>query len=92
MIQVCSLGGGVASTALFLMSLHGEIESPADAAIFADTGAERQSTLDTIQMLKAYAKDFEVPVHIVKNESLPRCHGKCVRPNIKNWRYAILCL
>ena len=70
MIQVCSLGGGVASTALFLMSLHGEIENPADAAVFADTGAERQSTLDTIRFLEAYAKDFGVPVHIIKNEKL----------------------
>ena len=83
MIQVCSLGGGVASTALFLMSLHGEIESPADAAIFADTGAERQSTLDTIQMLKKYAKDFEVPVHIVKNESLPGVMENALNPDSK---------
>ena len=28
MIQICSLGGGVASTALFLMSLHGDNRKP----------------------------------------------------------------
>lgn len=65
MIQICSLGGGVASTALFLMSLHGEIENPADAAVFADTGWERQSTYNTINFLSDYAKQFDVPVHII---------------------------
>ena len=66
MIQICSLGGGVASSALFLMSLHGEVENPADAAMFSNTGDERQSTLDTIHLLKDYAAKFGVPVHIVK--------------------------
>ena len=68
--QICSLGGGVASTALFLMSLHGEIEQPAEAAVFADTGWERQQTLDTIQQLKEYAKDFDIPVYILNDGNI----------------------
>ena len=68
--QVCSLGGGVASTALFLMSLHGEIENPAEAAVFADTGWERQSTLDTIKDLQSYAKGFDVPVYILRGANI----------------------
>ena len=83
MIQICSLGGGVASTALFLMSLHGEIENPADAAMFADTGNERQTTLDTIHFLKDYAKDFGVPVHIVKNDRLPDIQTNALKPDSK---------
>ena len=82
-IQICSLGGGVASTALFLMSLHGEIENPADAAMFADTGNERQTTLDTIHFLKDYAKDFGVPVHIVKNDRLPDIQTNALKPDSK---------
>ena len=68
MIQICSLGGGVASTALFLMSLHGEIENPADAAVFADTGAELETTHNTIGKLTEYAKDFSVPVTVIRGE------------------------
>ena len=68
MIQICSLGGGVASTALFLMSLHGEIENPADAAVFADTGAELETTHNTIGKLTEYANDFDIPVTIVHSK------------------------
>ena len=67
MKQVCSLGGGIASTALFLMSLHGEIENPADCAVFADTGAELETTLNTINQLTDYAKDFDVDVLITRS-------------------------
>ena len=66
--QVISLGGGKASTSLFLRSLHGEIENPAELAVFADTGAEPQTTYNTIQYLQEYAKQFNVPVHIIKAE------------------------
>lgn len=67
MIQICSLGGGVASTALFLMSLHGEIENPCSHAVFADTGAELETTYNTISKLAEYAKPFNVSVHITKS-------------------------
>ena len=66
MIQVCSLGGGKASTAMFLKSLHGHIDAKIDAAIWADTGREPQSTHDTIQRLTEYAKDFGVPIYTVR--------------------------
>lgn len=67
MPQICSLGGGIASTALFLMSLHGEIEYPADIAVFADTGAELEATHKSITQLTEYAKQFDVSVHIVNS-------------------------
>lgn len=65
--QVVSLGGGVASTALFLMSLHGEIENPCGHAVFADTGAELEATHATIAKLTDYAVGFGVPVTIVQS-------------------------
>ena len=65
--QVCSLGGGIASTALFLMSLHDEVETPAECAIFADTGAELETTLNTINKLSEYAKGFGVDVIITRS-------------------------
>ena len=66
MLQICSLGGGKASTAMFLKSLHGHIDAKVDAAIWADTGFEPQSTHDTIGRLTEYAKDFGVKIHIVQ--------------------------
>ena len=68
--QFLSLGGGVQSTALFLMSLHGEIENPVEAAIFADTGWERQATYDNVAWLTEYAAERGVPVHVVSNGNI----------------------
>ena len=72
MINGLSLGGGVQSTALFLMSLHGEIENPCQWAIFADTGWERAGTYENIEYLTEYAKEFGVEVHTVSNGNLPK--------------------
>lgn len=49
------------------MSLHGEIEYPAEAAVFADTGAELETTYQTIAKLAEYAKVFDVPVFVTKS-------------------------
>ena len=65
LIKVISLGGGLQSTALLLLSLHGVIER-ADCAVFADTGWERQATYDNVAMLKEYAKQFDFPIYTVK--------------------------
>jgi hypothetical protein len=43
LLRVLSLGAGVQSTTLALMSAHGEVERP-DCAIFADTGDEKRGT------------------------------------------------
>lgn len=83
MKHICSISGGVPSTAMFLMSLHGEIENPVSAAVFADTGNERQQTLDTIASLEEYAKDFNVPVYRVKNETLPDILTNALDPTSK---------
>ena len=42
MIHLISLGGGIQSTTLALMSILGEIDPPALCAVFADTQWERR--------------------------------------------------
>lgn len=50
-MRVLSLGAGVQSTAVLLMSLTGELE-PLDAAIFADTGWEPEATYRHVEWLR----------------------------------------
>ena len=78
MRQFLSLGGGVQSTALFLMSLQGEIDNPCEAAIFSDTGWERDATYTNIEYLKAFGEIHGVPVYTVAWKNLPESivHGK----------------
>lgn len=66
MRQFLSLGGGVQSTTLLLMSLHGEIENPCEAAIFSDPEWERKSTYENIEWLTEYAAEFNVPVYKIQ--------------------------
>ena len=63
--NILSLGGGLQSTTLLLISLHDVIEKP-DCAIFADTGWERESTYKNVEMLRDYSAQFDVPVVTVK--------------------------
>jgi len=65
MKQFISLGGGVQSTALTLMNLHGEIDPPAVGAIFADTGWERRGTYEAVRWLTAYCATYNFPVYTV---------------------------
>ena len=60
-MQVLSLGGGVQSTTLFLMNIHGEIDPPADFAVFADTGWERTGTYENIRALNTIALERGFP-------------------------------
>ena len=62
--QVQSLGGGVQSMTMYLLSVHGLLPK-SDAAIFADTGWERHSTIENVNKLKEM--DLGIPIHIVKN-------------------------
>lgn len=63
-LKVISLGAGVQSTAMLLMSLKGEIER-ADCAIFADTGWEPQSVYDHLERLIEYCRSEDFPVYVV---------------------------
>ena len=59
-----SLGAGVQSTAVLLMSLAGELP-PLDAAIFADTQAEPTRVYRHLDMLRARCADAGLPLHVV---------------------------
>lgn len=70
MIRVLSLGAGVQSSTLAMMMAHGEVE-PAQAAIFADVGAEPESVYRWLDWLEPR---LPFPVH--------RVHGGNLRERI----------
>lgn len=64
MIRVLSLGAGVQSSALLLMSLRGVLPR-LDAAIFADTQYEPRAVYEHLEWLKGEAARGGIPLHIV---------------------------
>ena len=64
MIRVLSLGAGVQSTAVLLMSCRG-ILPKLDHAIFADTQWEPSEVYEHLEWLTAEAAKYGIPVHIV---------------------------
>ena len=64
MLKVLSLGAGVQSTALLLMSIRGEIDR-LDCAIFADTGWEPAAVYAHLTWLEGQARAAGIPVYRV---------------------------
>ena len=64
-MKIISLGAGVQSTTLYLMSCAGEIER-ADLAIFADTGWEPKAVYEHLERLK----DGDIPITVVSKGNL----------------------
>ena len=77
-LQILSLGAGVQSSTLLLMSCHGDLPM-LDAAIFADTGWESQAVYDHLDWMTEIARDIGISVYVVSNGSLRenalRCSG-----------------
>ena len=48
-LEILSLGAGIQSTALYLMSLNGEFEKTPSAAIFADTQWEPKEVYEHVE-------------------------------------------
>ncbi|HMO85713.1 MAG TPA: hypothetical protein PKC18_12435 [Lacipirellulaceae bacterium] len=69
MLNVLSLGAGVQSTALLLMSIRGELDQ-LDCAIFADTGWEPQAVYAHLAWLESEAAAAGVPVYRVRRGDL----------------------
>lgn len=63
-LRILSLGAGVQSTTVLLMSLAGELP-PLDGAIFADTGWEPAAVYDHLTKLEKVAADGGLPVYRV---------------------------
>jgi hypothetical protein len=69
-VKVLSLGAGVQSTTLFLMSAYGELPR-LDAAIFADTRGEPAYVYDHFEKLREVATEYGIPLYLVSDGSLP---------------------
>jgi len=78
-MQVLSLGAGVQSTVLLMLSAQGELPK-LDAAIFADTGWEPKAVYEHLERLEAeVAKPAGIPIHRVsvgniRNDALDPDH------------------
>jgi hypothetical protein len=68
-LRVLSLGAGVQSSTVLLMSLAGELP-PLDLVIFADTQAEPASVYKHLWWLAGRCADGGLPLHVVTNGSL----------------------
>lgn len=68
-LRVLSLGAGVQSTTLLLMACEGTLPG-LDAAIFADTGWERNAVYEHLSRITDHAANANIPVHQVKTGDL----------------------
>lgn len=69
-LDIISLGCGVQSTALYLMSSTGVLPR-ADYAIFSDTGKERKGTYETLEWLQNWAKENNgIPIIVNRDKNL----------------------
>lgn len=59
-----SLGGGVQSSVMLMLAIHGEIERP-DHVIFADTGWEPAGVYDHLDWCRKQCKKAGIPFHMV---------------------------
>ena len=66
-LRVLSLGAGVQSTVMALMTMTGEIKDKPDCAIFSDTGAEPKNVYEHLEWL---TKQLDYPVYIVSKGNL----------------------
>lgn len=77
-LRILSLGAGVQSSALLLMSIQGVLPR-VDGAIFADTQWEPQSVYDHLGWLEGQAKAASIPIYRVTGGNL-REHAIDGRP------------
>lgn len=72
MLQIISLGMGVQSTALYLMSSMGQLPR-ADYAIFSDTGKEGEKTYQYLDFLQDWKeKNNGIPIVVCQDKNLYR--------------------
>src|SRR5947207_15747993 len=62
MLRVLSLGAGVQSSTVLLMSCKGVL-AKLDGAVFANTGWESPATYEHLERIIAYARSCGIPVH-----------------------------
>jgi hypothetical protein len=64
-IKVLSLGAGVQSSTIYMMSCVGDLPR-LDHAIFADTGNEPASVYSYLDWLLSQSEKYGIPIHVVK--------------------------
>ena len=64
-----SFGGGVQSSVMLMLAIHGEIERP-DHVIFADTGWESKQTLTHVEWSRRQCEKAGIPFHVVGEHSI----------------------
>ena len=69
MLEILSLGAGVQSSAVFLMSCRGELPR-LDHAIFSDTQWEPPRVYDWLETLMAEGQKAGIPIHVVTGGDL----------------------
>ena len=67
-LNILSLGAGVQSSTLLLMSLNGDMP-PLDYVIFADTGWEPKAVYDHLKKLKIQCRKADLPLFVVQNKN-----------------------
>lgn len=78
--NILSLGAGVQSTCLLLMSIK-DLLPKLDSAIFADTGFEPPEVYNHLSWLKGFSEENGIPVHICQK-------GKIHEDYFNNKRHA----
>ncbi len=68
-LRVISLGAGVQSSAMLLMSLYGDIER-ADCAIFADTGWEPKAVYGHLERIKDECAKYDFPLYVISKGNI----------------------
>lgn len=68
-VSVLSLGAGVQSSCVFLMSCVGFLPK-LDFAVFADTGWEPEAVYQHLDFLKGCGEKYGIPVHVVSGGDL----------------------
>jgi hypothetical protein len=76
--QILSLGAGVQSTTVLLMSIHGKLPR-LDAAIFADTQWEPQAVYEHLDRIEKVAKEHGIPVYRVSEGNIREKQGSDVK-------------
>lgn len=69
MMRILSLGAGVQSTTVLLMSLRGDLPK-LDCAIFADTGWEPPAVYRHLEWLEEQARQADMPIHRVQRGNI----------------------
>lgn len=68
-MNILSLGAGVQSSTILLMSIHGELPR-IDHCVFADVGWEPPEVYRWLEFLKVKAAEAGIPIHVVSEGNL----------------------